>query len=279
MWLLLNLTREPDGTLRTEPVKEIPKHDVDYLYSLFHFVGAYNVSKAAKDIAVRNGQSFKNFMRPDNLINYQNDFDNAILDANRRCINYAVSLKSFIDITERYLINDFESNAKQRYHDEIQVPLFDSSFGYALFSKLRNYVVHRSFPYSSGTVHTGGVEIRCSTERLLEWDNWTTIRNQIAQKAPFIPLEEYVDEASSILIAIWMQFISIFYGKEIENVIKQYSIYKKDNNVTGHIAFAEVDNREDIAKGFNMKPLPVNELHECIKILQDNPRVTLNILD
>ena len=59
MWLLLNLTREPDGTLRTEPVKEIPKHDVDYLYSLFHFVGAYNVSKAAKDIAVRNGQSFK----------------------------------------------------------------------------------------------------------------------------------------------------------------------------------------------------------------------------
>lgn len=277
MWLLLNLTKDSDGAIRTVPVKEVSKHDVDYLYSLFHFVGAYNGSKIAKDIVVKNGESFKAFMQPDNLIHYQNNFDNAILEANRRCINYAVSLKSFIDITERYLLNDFDSNAKQRYHDEIQAPLFDSSFGYALFSKLRNYVVHRSFPYGSGTVHITGVEIRCSTERLLEWGNWTTIRNQIAQKAPYISLEEYVDEASSVLIAIWIQFISIFYGKEIETVIKQYSIYKRDNNVTGHIAFAEVDKREDIAKGFSMKPLPITELQECIKILQDNPCVTLSI--
>lgn len=278
MWLLLDQTKDSDGILRVEPVKEITKSDVDSLYRLFHFVGAYSGSKLAKDIVVRNGESFKTFMLPDNLIQYQKNYDDAVLEANRRCINYAVSLKSFIDITERYLKNDFDSSTKQRYHDEIQVPLFDSSFGYALFSKLRNYVVHRSFPYGAVTVTERGVDIKCSTDKLLAWDNWTTIRDQIAQKSPYIFLEKYVDEASSVLLAIWMQFISIFYGKDIETAIRQYSAYKRDNSISGHIAFAEVDQRMDLAKGFSMKPLPIIELQECIEILRDNPCVTLNIV-
>ncbi len=279
MWLLLDVIKEDDGSQTVTVIKEIDHSEIVSIQNLFHFVSAYIGSKMAKDIVVKNGEMFKAFMKAESLNRYRHDLDEAVLEANRLCFNYAASLSSFIDITNRYLIKDFDENIKKRYHDEIQSPIFDDSFGYALFSKLRNYVIHRTFPYVSVSAGVeGNVVVKCQTDRLLEWDNWTVIREKIAEKSPTIKLEEYVDQSSSALIAIWLQFIGFFYGGNIVEAVGEYGNFRRENHIEGQAAFTEVETREQIGTGFKMNPLPVKELLECVKLLQDNPCVQLNVV-
>lgn len=276
MWLLLDASSKK-GVLETRVIKEVDKETIDKLLDHFDFASAYSVSKAAKEIVYRNGQDFKEFMKPDNLMQYQRDPNGVIIEANRRVYNYAASLRTFIDITEAKLMTDFGEKARKRYHDEIQKPLFDQSFGYALFSKLRNYAVHAGFPYVSLTLDVNSVQVKCTTEHLLEWDNWTVIRHTIEDKAPLIHLEQYVDESTSVLFAIWMQFISIFYGEKIITAIHENSEFKQKYRIEGNIGFAEVEKREDIKNGFHLRQVPINELRECVDLLQNNPCVQFNV--
>ncbi len=279
MWLLLDSTFDENTKIVLRIVKEIEKSEIDKVYELFFFIGAYNISEMAKNIVIKNGEGFKSFMKPENLRRYQFDSDSAVLEANRLCFNYAASLRSFIDITERYALNDFGEEIKKYYHDKIQSPIYDNCIGYELFSKLRNFTVHRMFPYTSAEVNLEGVIIKCVSQRMLEWDNWNSKeREEIKNNGELLKLEKYVDESNTAIQEIWIQFISIIYGKSIETANNEYVRFKHRNELLGEAAFCEVEKQKDFGAGSVIHPLPILELQKCKKAIQKNPRVQVRTI-
>ena len=75
-----------------------------------------------------------------------------------------------------------------------------------------------------------------------------------------------------------MQFISIFYGKDIEKAIHEYSSFKISHHIMGNVGFAEVEQEDDIKKSFSLRQVPIDIVKKCIDVLRNNPCVTLNIV-
>jgi hypothetical protein len=274
MWLLVDMIEE-EGRKTLNVVDEISASEVRRMQELLSFVGAYNTSNMAFEIVKENGQAVRRFLRQENLRSLANDRSDIIRDANRLTYNFAASIKTFIDITERFINKDFGSKALKSYHDDVQKPTFDNCFEYALFVRLRNYVVHRMYPYTRISVSEAGVDLSVVTEDLLQWDGWTVLKDKIKARGPKLRLEEYVFRATASVLAIWIAFVG-FYGDRIVSAWNEYASFAKKWGLRGYAGFAEVERREDIVNGMNVNPLPISELIRCFEVLRQNPNVKIN---
>lgn len=273
MWLLVDMTVQ-EGKNVLEVVDEIPYSEVRYMQGLFHFLGAFNITKMACEIVRENGVAYRRYMHEENLNALIGDHSIIIREANRLIYNYASSIKTFIDISERFLTKDFGPHARKSYHDDVQSKTYDNSFEYAFFAKLRNYVVHRMFPYTSINVSGTGVRLHLDVEELLRWDKWHDLKGKIRERGPRITPEDYVFRATASVYAIWIGFIT-YYGENIVSAWNAYGAFTEKWGMRGSVGFAEVENREDILHGMNVNPLPLGELKECFELLRKHPSVEI----
>ena len=279
LYLYVAETYHPESTDTTITIKdEITQHELEQLNSAFAICGIYNSITQIKDIVVDNGESFKRFMMSQNLqeLRKQNISPERLITlANKSVLNYASSIKTYIDMETRILKKQANKDALEQFKD-LQHSFYDSIMEYRFWVNFRNYIVHCEFPYS--IFHASiedGYRIICSKERLLQFDNWKHSRDDIERLNDQIDLTAFVDEMSSLIFAFYIDFFSHF-AQDIVSGINIYGKFCKKYNVRVPVIFKTKTRNQFVGSSF--QPLPIKELQEALDVLKSNPHVEINIV-
>ena len=270
--------------------EEIPQEDVDEMFSHLRVTSIYNSITQIRDIVVQNGDNFQKYVLEKNLQRLrqqQVDVKTIILNSNRLVLNYASSLKTYIDMETRLL-------SRQNKKDELKLfqqlcsEFYDSRKEYRFWMNFRDYVVHCEFPYH-GFVESleDGYKLICTKEHLLGYKKWKHSKADILEMGDNIDLSSMVFEMSALIMALYLNFLAYF-AKEITDSISYYSKFCQKHNVKSQTFLVtskkvSKDNRDEAIEAYKtarLIPLPIKELFEAFEQLENNPnvKITKNII-
>lgn len=266
-----------DSEAEIEIKEEIKQEELTQLNTAFSVCSLYHSITQIKDIVVENGESFKKFMSPNNLRNLRKHNvspERAITLANKAILNYASSIKTYIDMEKRLLTKRATPNDVKLFED-MQHVFYDNHMEYRFWANFRNYIVHCEFPYSIYQESVeNGCKIICTKEHLLEFDNWKQSKSDIQQMEEQIDLPSLVDKMSSLIYAFYIDFFSHF-AKDINDGITTYGEFCRKYNVRVPVIM-KMKNKEQLS-GSHFQPFPIKELKASFEILKSNPHIKINI--
>lgn len=261
---------------------EITQEELDRLNHAFSLTGVFCSITFIKDIVIENGIEFKKWMNP---IHLQSCFDSGmpsqrlVMMANKYVLNYASSIKTFIDMALRLLKKKHPSKTKD--FENLTHQFYDNKITYRFWVNFRNYIVHCAFPYT--TFHheiDKACEVICKRNHLLEFDNWKHSRNDIEKLPEDVDLTGMVDEMSSLVISLYLQFLYYFATQAFEG----YEYYKSFllRHKVNRPVILTVDQRVTKEEGFinpAMQPLPVEMMIKMFKVMQNHPSININFVE
>jgi len=271
-------TEHPPGTESKIVIKdEITQDELTQLNTAFRVCSLYHSITQIKDIVIENGESFKRFMHPQNLQEIRNlntSPERVITLANKAILNYASSIKTYIDMEKRLLTKHATENDVKLFED-MQHAFYDENMEYRFWSNFRNYIVHCEFPYSFYQESIeNGCKIICTKEHLLKFENWKHSKSDIQQMDEQIDLPSLVDDMSSMIYAFYIDFFSHF-AEDIIAGIETYGEFCRKYDVRVPVIF-KMKNRQQVA-GSHFQPLPIKELKASFDMLRNNPNIKIDI--
>lgn len=276
MWSLFDL-RQKDGGKSLEWVCELPEDEATDFIEKFRFVSSYSVVQMAKSIAIKNGIIYKHHMQPDSINAYhQEQVDDIVVIANQQALNYATSIKTFLDWTERELRITNKLKELEDYQQTQRI-IYDSQVSYRFWMRLRNFLVHHGFPYTSAVIAKTGIHIQCSKEHLLTFSNWNTVKADIEQMPDVIELHDMVPAVNACIQMLYLDFLKLF-GNEIITAMKAYSAFSRKYGVKQPMFSEHFTAGEENADGFSLMPVPVGELMNAFSDLRKHPGVKIDIV-
>lgn len=256
---------------------EITQEELAQLNSAFRVCSFYHSITQIKDIVVENGESFKRYMSSQNLKRIKDNHvlpERAITLANKAVLNYASSIKTYIDMETRLLKKKSSEDAVASF-EKLCHTFYDKNMEYRFWANFRNYIVHCEFPYSVYQESVdSGCKIICTKEHLLQFDNWKHSKADIQQMGDTIDLPALVDNMSGMIYALYIDFFSYF-AKDILDGIATYGEFCRKHSVKVPVIF-KTENKETLA-GTHYQPLPIKELRASFEVLKNNPKVEIEI--
>lgn len=257
---------------------KITQEELDKLNSAFLISPIYHSITQIKDIVVQNGIDFQKYMRPENVQTLRNNhisYESLILNANKLSLNYATSIKTYIDMETRLLKKNKSSEDYESFHN-LCSKFYDSHVEYRFWCNFRNYIVHCELPYCKFEESFGDkCKVICTKEHLLTFDKWKHSKEDIKNMNEEIDLPSMVNEMSSLILALYINFF-IYFKDLIINGISIYGNFCRKYSVQSP-TIIKTTNPKDLSD-CNMQPLPVTELKAAFKVLKSNPIVHLNIV-
>lgn len=197
--------------------------------------------------------------------------------SNKLALNYASSIKTFIDMTQRLLKHRKPDAVKEFL--KLTNKFYDEKMEYRFWANFRNYIVHCSFPYCVFHEAVGSnCEVRCPREHLLEFDNWKHSKADIEKMPEFVDLPSLVGEMNSLIHALYLQF---FYYLA-SDIFAEYNIYKEFTSKHSAQCTVIFKTEKPISKeeGFvvpSMQPLPVKEMMDVFRTMNEHPSINIKI--
>lgn len=270
------LSIQDNGEKSISIQEEITQAEFKQITDLFWITGTCHVIDEVKDIVIENGLDFKKWMSPNNLQYHRSHGkspEKLLLTSNKLVLNYAASIKTFIDIATR-LIKQKKPDQEKQFHS-LTSTFYDSHMEYRFWANFRNYCVHCALPYTTFHEAIGEpCEVVCTKEHLLKFDNWKHSKNDIERFPEKVDLIGMVDEMSSLICALYLEFYYIF-AKEIVDATNNYAAYCKQYNIEKLIIMS-TEIHDDIQHG-RLVPLPIDKLCDAVKILQNHPSVNITL--
>ncbi|MBR6517862.1 MAG: hypothetical protein IKT40_13600 [Bacilli bacterium] len=269
-------TYNPDKSSPSMEIKkEITLDELEMLNSAFMICSLYHSITQIKDIVIENGESFKRYMSSKNLMELSKNKikpEQAIMLANKAVLNYASSIKTYIDMETRLLKKRAPKEAYGIFNNLCRM-FYDKHIEYRFWVNFRNYIVHCEFPYSIyQEEENGGCKIVCTKERLLQFDNWKHSKADIEKMNEQVDLPSLVDNMSSLIYAFYIDFFSHFTNIIIDG-IGIYSEFCRKYDVKVPVIIKIADEKE--LNEIRMQPLPINELKASFEILKNNPSIII----
>ena len=256
---------------------EITQDELTMLNSAFAVCSLYHSITQIKDIVVENGETFKRYMSSENLKElpkHKIKPERAIMLANKAVLNYASSIKTYIDMETR-LLKKRASEQDFDMFDSMCHKFYDEHMEYRFWANFRNYIVHCEFPYSIYQEHTDeGCRIICTKEHLLQFSNWKHSKADIEKMGDQVDLPSLVDNMSALIYAFYIDFFSHF-AKTIIDGIGIYGEFCRKYDVKVPVVF-KMKSREQV-EGSHFQPLPIKELRASFEILKSNPHIKIDL--
>lgn len=267
-----------NGKVTISIKKQITQEELDKLNSSFLISPLYHLITQIKDIVLQNGIDFQKYMNPDNLqLLRENNVssDELIMNANKLSLNYATSIKTYIDMETRILKKDKSNEDYNKFHS-LCSNFYDTHFEYRFWSNFRNYVVHCEFPYCKYVeTFERSCKVICTKEHLLDFDNWKHSRQDIIKMDEEIDLPAMVNVMSGLINALYINFF-VFFKDLIINGISIYGDFCRKYSVESP-TIVKAESPMDL-QVCNIQPLPVEELVAAFNALKSNPNIHINIL-
>lgn len=275
--LVADITKD-NGSQTISIKNEITEEELNLLNSAFEFCGIYNCITQIKNIVIENGEAYKRFMSTENMSKLKLNGvspERSVMLANTAILNYATSLKTYIDMETRLIKEKSSEDNLDKFNTTCHT-FYDNHMEYRFWVNFRNYIVHCEFPYMIYNESVeNGIRIICTKEHLLKFKNWKHAKDDIDKMDEQIELHLLVDNMSAMICALYINFVG-FFAEKIVNGIKNYGEFCRKYNVKRPIIVKTKD-RADLARA-NMQPLPVKELKAAFDILSDNPNIQINIV-
>ncbi len=266
-------SREPTIVIKDE----IQKDEFENLFSIVAFLKDIMPAKEAHRIVMRNGRELLYFLSNKNLksellIKKANSHD-FITDANRVIFNFCASMRTFVDHAMTAVKRKGEAESFKRFVSQI----FDESKEYRFFDKLRNFIIHYSYPFTGLKMEVPDlVKIVCPKEHLLGFNKWGTIvKKDLASMPEEIDVRQYIEPLLIRLESIYLM-IYYYYAQDyckasttFANFQKKYYL-KEPSTLTME---GGIDGKKTI------HPLPLVAIAEGIEELKHNPHIILNFTD
>lgn len=272
------------GKHKLEVLGEIRAEDYMMIERSFSFISSCKSVEHIKDIVCHNKTVLKSYVSDEWIAKLSVDgvdVTSILTAANAYALNYATSIRTFLDIMHANL-----STRKDdlKYMRNLESACFDKYFDYRLWYRLRNFIVHRSLPYTrivQSLIDSSGV--RCDRDFLLGWDGWGSIRREIASLPERINLADYLDGTSISVEFLFAEYIACF-GQEITDCSRLVSTMRKKYGITGGFMYAKAKSREHmhsdgILSHADIGMFPEREFLHYFNILKSNPRVTIVEVD
>lgn len=131
-----------------------------------------------------------------------------LITANKLLMNYLSFLKTFFDVTSNNISKKHKNELPkfQKYDNK----LYDDLFGYRFLKRLRNYAIHREMPLKHIESSTqNGTRITCVKSALLEFDKWSTVRNEILALDDFIDVMPYIEDSKQAILMLYVKALEI----------------------------------------------------------------------
>lgn len=271
--------KNDDGSPKMKIGEEIKQTDLNDINSAFSFCVIYHSVTQIRDIVVENGIDFQRYMDPQNLQRLRNqiqDPEKLVLNANKLSLNYATSIKTYIDMETRVL-KKFKSEAELFSFQKMCSMLYDDHKEYRFWMNFRNYVVHCELPYCKFSEAIGqNCKVVCTKEHLLKFDNWKHSKIDILSMEDEIDLPGMVNEMSGMIMMLYLDFFAYF-GEQITKAINKYSEFCRKHSVSNPVIIKTCKAR-DFSEGY-IQPFPVSDLKAAYENLKRHPHVTINLKD
>ena len=135
-------------------------------------------------MAVDSGKELSNYLVQ--IKNIKNIKSKEIhLKGNRLVAKYCFFIGMFIDYVEKTL--SAFGKKEQKAFNTYCSHLYDISFEYRFIVRLRNYITHYAFPFSTVQMTFEGNSLKMGKQHLLEFKKWNTVKDDIEQ------LDEEID--------------------------------------------------------------------------------------
>lgn len=258
-------------------VEEISQEELDSLNKGFAFCGIRHSITEIKNIVMENGENFKSWMNKENLRKQYAEgmtSEKIVLTANKLILNYAASLKTYVDIEIRILSQN-KKKELERFNN-LTHTFYDNKMEYRFWMQFRNYVVHCAFPYTEFRVdEENGVQVICEKKHLLEFQNWKQAQVDVEKMNEMVDLTQLIDPMSTIIYEMYIDFHAIF-GKEIVDGNSCYAEFRRKHGVK-HPIIMKSRGATKIDE-CRVQPLMEKELCEAFEILRKNPNVKINVV-
>jgi len=240
-----------DSTHKTvEIIEEISDTRAKEIIESFSFLGKLDYLSKLLDISINNGIKLSNFASEKNLKELifadQKDTGYLITEANGYAMNFSVSSRIFLDRSTN-LVKENKLNEVPDLEEFISIQ-YDNNFAYRFFCKLRNCIVHDRMPFSYVSLKLPDfVELGCLKSILLEYKKWGAVKGEIEELPDIIHIEDYVENFSGSLYAIYLKSVYAFRNDILEahsiihNLKKEFQI-KKPQILIGNMDTHEITN-------------------------------------
>ena len=242
------------------------------------FLKNIEAPKEVHRILTRNGGELLFFLSEENvkktiLVNKTNK-DDFITEANRLTFNFCASMRTFVDYT--LIAANRKGNAE---HDDLKTmtsQIFDELPEYRFFEKLRNYIIHYSYPFGTlRKIAPDRVEFFCMKNHLLEYDAWGAIVKKDIELMPEeIDIRPYIRKVFPSLESIYLM-IYYYYAEDYCNANSILANLQKKYNLEYPVIMSEnnADNKNKI-----IRPFPVKKIVEGIEMLKYNPFLDISFV-
>lgn len=252
---------------------EISKDEFENLFSVVAFLKDIMPAKEAHRIVIRNGRELLHFLSDKNLKNElltkRCNKHNFITDANRLIFNFCASMRTFVDHAMTTVKRKGEVESFKRFVSQI----FDESKEYRFFDKLRNFIIHYSYPFTGLKMEVPDiVKVVCQKEHLLEFDRWGAIVKKDLESMPEeIDVRQYIEPLLVRLETIYLMMY-YYFAQDYCKASITFANFQKKYNLKEPSTMA-IEGGIDGEK--TIHPLSLVDIAEGIEELKHNPYVNL----
>ncbi|MBN9653237.1 hypothetical protein J0K78_03085 [Halobacillus sp. GSS1] len=247
--------------------------EFDDLFSSKKVIGFHQANKKMREMVIDNGNELYSYLRRlqdnDEVFNDMDELE-IIFEGNRLLLNFLNSFRAFLDHSSQGYLT---KNHKKDYEDLIS-RFYDSNFSYRFFYKLRNFITHYSFPFTTVEQSYERTFLKVRKEDLLEFEKWGAIKNEVEELEEEIDLVPYIKEFIPIINALSIQKM-YYYKEQIKEAHKMAVKYVQE--CEGTFGFIHTPSRSEFRnKNFNIIPFTLSDIHEAAKDLNAHPHINVN---
>lgn len=256
-------------------VATITKQQYEEICNCFSFVDFYHTCKCLRSMVVENGNTLQNYilsLKTKKRSYTDSELEDLVIKANGMLVDFLSSIKMSVDIFSNLI-----SKKDKKLYDEfvkLNSQLYDENFGYRFLTRMRNYVMHRNMPFKKITNSIeDGITIRCIKNILLEFDGWSTVKEEINLMPDCISIEKYVPEAIGCFGDLYIKAIEVISKDVVEGNIKINDICKQYNIKSPTILVMEEN-----SKSFRIHDLPLYMMNEFLLEASRYPSLGINVM-
>lgn len=191
---------------------------------------------------------------------------------NKLLINYLSFIKTFHDVICHAISQ--RSAADLESFEALNSTLYDDFFGYRLFTRMRNYVVHYNMPLTTIiNSAASGVTMYCSRTQLLQYPKWSKLKGEIEQLPEKIDIIPFIAETKVAITTLYLKSLETIAPSAFE-ANQNISNLCKAHKIVSPVILVVNEN----AEAPSVKPLPLYVLKEFFEDLNYHPNYEIKII-
>lgn len=256
--------------------EEITKEEFQTWMKCVEQLRYYTLANHFRDMAIKNGLELEKYLKRISNISDDEFIRNVDASAigtesNRLMLNYLVSFKTFVDNLQAYSKHIKKGN---EFVKNILNHIYETEPIYPFLYKLRNFATHFSMVFDSISTEYGKMDLQCSKEHLLEYNEWNKESKDFINSCDeFLPIVEYVEHNNVLIMSIYLGFLNYF-SADIQEMHNKIIALMKQYQVINPLFF-ECESADKL-EGANVSGLALSVLKDATSELSQMPNVNIN---